>query len=144
MFFHFIMILSTIGNLRVRTVTATSCDIIPINLGIGMTTQLVFDQEPRVTLYADKDHFLIQGTKEAPKSLAVIPLIRSNEIRSSVGPEKSSTSAITELVDTAFTTNLFVFFSHNQQFMFEFHFVAKKKADFAVHIKRGFSGKCDL
>jgi len=130
----------------VREVEATSCDVIRVNLGLGMTTQIVLEQEPEVTLFADKKHFKVNTNSSAPRSLAIIPFISSNEVdvfRNEAGrlPEEKSLAAA---LDKSFKTNLFVFFKNNNQLMFELRFVEKSRADYILKVKQIFKESCVL
>lgn len=130
----------------VREVEATSCEVIRVNLGLGMTTQIVLEQAPEVTLYADKRHFKITTNSSAPRSLAVIPFVSGSEIdvfRNSEG-KLPSPKALAEALDQSFRTNLFVFFKNNNQLMFELRFVEKNRADFILKVKQVFREGCNL
>lgn len=130
----------------VRSVSGTSCDIIPVNLSLGMTTEIVFEQEPKVTLYADKKHFKIVTNATSPRSLAIIPVIEGTEL-DSLSANRSTTAnpeALAALLNRSFKTNLFVFFDNNNQLMFDLHFTGKPKADYILKVTQTFGGKCDL
>lgn len=143
LFFQFTFAANTLG---VRKVTATSCEVTQINLGLGLTTQIVFEQEPKLTLYADKKHFKITSNDLAPRSLAIIPFFESGEMnlfRDSQGnllpPDKLASA-----LNNSFKTNLFVFFKNNNQLMFELKFSPKEKADYVVKVKQNFGKECVL
>lgn len=130
----------------VREVSESSCDIIRVNLGLGMTTQIILEQEPKVTLYADKRHFKINTNKTSPRSLAIIPFVEPSEIdafRDQRGrlPSPESLAAV---LDRSFKTNLFVFFEGNNQLMFQLRFVEKKKADYILKVNQVFKKDCVL
>lgn len=129
-----------------RKVTSSSCQIIPVNLGLGMTTQIVLEQEPKVTLYADKKHFKIVTNASSPRSLAIIPVLESSDLdpfRDAKG-ELPSPAALAAALDRSYKTNLFVFFENNNQLMFELRFVEKKKSDYIVKVTETFTGDCSL
>lgn len=134
------------ANNDIREVEATSCELIPVNLGLGKTTLIVLEQEPETTLYADKKHFRVNSHPSAPRSLSVIPFVDSSEIdlfRDSTGllpgPKR-----LAELLNQSFKTNLFVFFKNNNQLMFELRFVEKNKADNVLKVKQVFNEGCTL
>jgi hypothetical protein len=129
-----------------RKVSASSCQIIPVNLGVGMTTQIVLEQEPKVTLYADKKHFKVITNSSSPRSLAIIPVVESGELdlfRDSKGalPQQSALAAA---LDRSLKTNLFVFFDNGNQLTFELHFVDKNKADNILKVNEVFNEDCVL
>lgn len=134
---------STLG---VRTVSASSCEVTKINLGLGLTTQIVFEQEPKLTLYADKKHFKITSNDLAPRSLAIIPFFEANELN----PFRDTSGALlapdklANALNRSFKTNLFVFFKNNNQLMFELKFSEKEKADYVVKVKQTFGKDCAL
>lgn len=130
----------------VRKVKASSCEVSQINLGLGLTTQIVFEQEPKLTLYADKKHFKITSNDLAPRSLAIIPFFEPNELnlfRDASGallpPDQLATA-----LNKSFKTNLFVFFKNNNQLMFELKFSSKEKADYVVKMHQTFGKDCAL
>src|SRR4051812_6982329 len=59
----------------VREVKATSCEVIQLNVALGMTSQIVFEEPPTLTLHADEQHFKIRANKDAPRSIAIIPYV---------------------------------------------------------------------
>ena len=113
-----------------REVSSTSCKAIPIELGVGMTTQIIFEQEPKVTLFADQTHFKVVTNPSANRSIAIIPLV--------------STSDSVAALNANIKTNLFVFFENNNQLMFELRFADKKNADYLVKVKQIFNNGCVL
>lgn len=130
----------------VREVSGSSCDIIPINLALGMTTQIVLEQAPKVTLYADKKHFKINTNRISPRSLAIIPYIESNELaafRNSSG-RLPPPAILAHSLNKNYKTNLIVFFENSNQLMFEMRFVEKKKADLIVKVTQEFKKGCAL
>lgn len=134
------------GKSGVREISSSSCDIIHVNLGLGMTTQIMLDQEPKVTLYADKTHFKINTTPVAPRSISIIPFVDPAELnvfRDSRG-KLPSQKALAIALDKSFKTNLFIFFDNDNQLMFELHFVEKKKADYLLKVKQTFKKDCVL
>lgn len=129
-----------------RNVSSSSCNSVAVNVGLDMTTQLVFEQEPKVTLFADKRHFKIVTNALSPRSLAIIPFIEGNELdvfRNSSGHLPSG-PALASALDKNFNTNLFVFFDHGNQLTFHLHFVDKSKADNIVKIQQKFDDGCVL
>lgn len=131
---------------NVRKVSSTSCKIIPVRLGLGMTTQIVLEQEPKVTLYADKKHFKVVTNASSPRSLAIIPYFEPQELdvfRNAKGGLPTS-DALASALDRNFKTNLFVFFENNNQLMFELRFVEKAKADYILKVTELFEGDCVL
>lgn len=130
----------------VREVTGSSCDVIPLHLALGMTTQVVFEQAPKVTLYADKKHFRINTHRVSPRSLAIIPLIEVSELdafRNGSG-RLPPPLRLAALLNDSFKTNLFVFFENNNQLMFEMRFVDKKSSDYIVKVMQDFKKDCQL
>lgn len=130
----------------VRTVTSTSCRAVRVNLAVGMTTQLVLEQEPKVTLYADKKHFKVVTNATSPRSLAVIPVIESADLDhlGDAGAGTLAPAAQARALDGSFKTNLFVFFDNSNQLMFDLRFVEKEKADYILKVKQAFNGGCEL
>ena len=136
----------TLAKKGVRVVNQTSCDVIKVNLGLGMTTQLVLEQEPQVTLYADKTHFKVNTNKQSPRSLAIIPFVSSSEIdvfRDASGALPNQRT-LAQALNKSFKTNLFVFFENSNQLMFELRFVEKEKADYILKVKQNFTKSCAL
>lgn len=130
----------------VRHISGTSCDVLPVNLSPGMTTQIVFEQEPKMTLFADKKHFKIVTNASSPRTLAIIPVIEGSEIES-LTPARTlpgHSEALAALLNRSFKTNLFVFFDNSNQLMFDLHFTVKSKADYILKVTQTFGGKCDL
>ena len=142
----FLPVFISAGERGVREVSKTSCDVIPVKLGLGMTTQIVLEQKPKVTLYADKKHFKIHTNKESPRSLAIIPFVESSELdalKDSKGQLPNSKKLASALNEN-FKTNLFVFFENNNQLMFDLRFVQKEKADYVLKVKQIFNQDCTL
>jgi hypothetical protein len=134
----------------VRDVSATSCDIIPIRVALGITTQLVFEQPPTLMLYADEEHFKVKTSPEAKRSIAIMPFVDSATLgrilENPNGHEVfiSSGKILAQKLDRLFTTNLFVFFKNSNQLMFQLRFVDKPGADYMVNVKQIFKGSCRL
>lgn len=134
------------ASIALRKVSKSSCQIIPVNLGVGMTTQIVLEQEPKATLYADKKHFKIVTNSTSPRSLAIIPVIEGSDLdpfRDARGALPSPSALASEL-NKNFKTNLFVFFDNNNQLMFELRFAEKKDADYILKVNEVFNGDCNL
>lgn len=131
---------------EVRVVEASSCDAVVVNVALGMTTQIIFDQKPRTTLFADKKHFRIETHASSERSVAIIPVITGSEVdsfRSETGALPDD-KVLANFLDESFRTNLFIFFDHNNQLMFQLRFVAKKKADYVLKVKQVFPESCRL
>jgi len=135
----------------VRDVTATSCEIVRVNLAPGMTTQLVFEGPPVLSLHADEQHFQIRTNEDAPRSIAIIPHIDSGTVNRLFPSQDPGGLPVTpshrELVarlDENLRTNLFVFFRRSNQLMFELRFVEKSKADYIVNVRQEFNKDCRL
>jgi hypothetical protein len=130
----------------IRKISSTSCQVIRVNLGLGMTTQIVLDDEPQVTLYADKKHFKINTNSVSPRSVSVIPFVESSELNvfRKANGKLPSAKALAASLDNNFKTNLFIFFKNNNQLMFELRFVEKKKADYILKVKQVFNKDCAL
>lgn len=145
-FINFFLIPFLLASSDIREVRETSCNLIRVNLGLGMTTQIILDQSPKVTLYADKKHFQISTNPSSPRSLAIIPFVEPNELdsfRDSQG-KLPSPKDLAEVLDKSFRTNLFVFFENNNQLMFELRFVKKEKADHILKVTQIFNEDCVL
>jgi hypothetical protein len=138
--------ISALAASKIRKITSTSCEPIRINLGLGMSTQIVLEQEPKITLYSDKKHYRISTNELSPRSLAIIPFVETTEIdkfADSTG-KLPEAQRLAELLDTNFKTNLFVFFENHNQMMFDLRFVEKKRADYIVKVSQSFGKGCDL
>lgn len=131
------------GGTALREVSSTSCKAIPIELGVGMTTQIIFEQEPKVTLFADQTHFKVVTNATANRSIAIIPVISQSEIEALGGRAASQAGLVTAL-NSNIKTNLFVFFENNNQLMFELKFTDKRNADYLVKVKQVFNDGCVL
>jgi hypothetical protein len=138
--------ISAYASSGLRQVSRTSCQVIPVNVGLGITTQVVFEQEPKVTLYADKKHFKVATNASSPRSLAIIPVIEGSELDSFRDAHGSlpSPKVLAAALDRSFKTNLFVFFDNNNQLMLELRFVDKAKADYILKVTQLFNGDCEL
>jgi hypothetical protein len=131
---------------KVRNVSSSSCNATHVNVALGITTQIIFEQEPKVTLYADKKHFKVVTNASSPRSLAIIPVVENSEMdifRNGKGGLPSP-AALAAALDRSFKTNLFVFFDNNNQLMFELHFVDKPKADYILKVTQVFTERCEL
>lgn len=130
----------------VREVSASSCEVVPVRLALGQTTQVVLEQEPKLTLFADKKHFKINTNELAPRSLAIIPFFEGAEIETLSGRQSGSWSPdqLVRALNGAYKTNLFVFFEGQNQLMFELEFAPKAKADYILKVKQIFKGDCAL
>jgi hypothetical protein len=145
-FLSFLAWAAPIRENALRKITSTSCESIPVHVGLDMTTQIVFEQEPKVTLYADKKHFKIVTNPSSNRSLAIIPVIETTELdalRDSKG-QLPAPANLAAALDRSFKTNLFVFFDHNNQLVFQLHFVDKSKADQILKVTQTFNGDCVL
>jgi len=143
-----LFILLALVSLGVREVRATSCDIVRINLALGMTTQLMFETAPTMTLHADEEHFKIRSSADAKRSIAIVPFVDQATIAQLTGQHVNGLSLSPALfakkLDEALRTNLFVFFKNGSQFMFEMRFVEKSKADYIVSVRQSFTKDCLL
>ena len=129
----------------VRSVSSTSCKSIPVNLSVDMTTQIILEQEPKVTLFADKKHFKIVTNAVSPRSLAIIPVIEQSELESfKINAVLPGPAALATALDQSFKTNLIVIFDHSNQVMFDLHFVEKSKTDKIVKVTQTFEPGCEL
>lgn len=137
--FLLITFLSLMAEARgVREVSGSSCRPIQINLGLGLTTQLIFEQEPKVTLFADKTHFKIVTNPSSPRSVAIIPNVDPSEL------ERLKGRSIARVLDQNLKTNLFIIFAGSNQLMFDLRFVDKAKADYVVKVNQTFPEDCVL
>ncbi|MDB5038596.1 MAG: hypothetical protein JWQ35_2124 [Bacteriovoracaceae bacterium] len=134
----------------VREVTATSCEVIRLNVALGMTSQLIFDEPPTLTLHADEEHFKVKTTPEAKRSIAIIPFVDSATLAQLFQSRREenviipSPRVLAERLDAAYHTNLFVFFKNSNQLMFELRFVEKPKVDFILNVRQAFRKDCQL
>lgn len=131
----------------VREVRASACDVIPVRLSLGITTQLIFDRKPSLSLLADQKHFKIESAPTVPRSLAIIPQFESNELEALSQSQEAtvpSKKVLAQRLDLHFRTNLFVFFSQSGQLMFELRFVPPENADYVLKIREEFSQECQL
>ena len=144
----FLILLSLFAKLpdAVREVRASSCQAIRVNVALGMTTQIVLEQEPEVTLHADQKHFKIYSNEVSKKSFAIIPTISAVEIENfGDGRNRAlNSSELAHFLDNSFRTNLFVFFKNQNQLLFDLRFVEKSKADRVLKVSQDFSGDCNL
>lgn len=129
----------------VRQVSATSCEVIRINLSLGMTTQLVFDEAPTMTLHAVEEQIKVRSSPSAPRSVALIPSISGGLIMQMFPNNPNPTSAmIARSLDPTFATNFFVYFKNGNQLTFHLRFVEKSKADYTVQVRQKFKKECQL
>lgn len=128
-----------------REVQASSCEIVRVNLSVGMTTQLVFEEVPVQTLHADEEHFKVRSSPDAPRSIAVIPSISSQTLAEAAARGQDPMGkAFMDSIDRAFSTNLFVFFKNSNQLVFQLRFVPKSQADNIVKVRQVFKRDCNL
>ena len=130
----------------VRTIEATSCEIIDVRLSPGMSTLLQFDEEPNLTFHADDQHFLVKADATAKRSLAIIPNIKEQEVKRLFNLDSEtwpSSRAIAEALDRAYRTNLFVFFKSQNRLLFRLRFVDKAEADYVLKIKQTYRKGCN-
>jgi len=140
-FFALILNISDIG---VRRVEATACKVVDVRLSVGMSTLLEFDQEPTLTFHADDQHFSLKNSESAKRSLAIIPNIREQDVRS-LFPNTDfppGGAILADALDRTYRTNLFVFFKGSGRLMFQLRFVDKSKADYVLKIKQVFRKDC--
>jgi len=130
----------------VRNVEATSCDVIRINVSLGMTTVLDLTQvgEPTVTLHTDEERFILRTHENAKRSIAILPQVSEQEVRmlSRNSNQVLSGRALANTLDRTFRTNLFVFFKSNARLIFQLRFVEKTRADYVVRIKQSYKKEC--
>jgi hypothetical protein len=130
----------------VRTIEATSCEIIDVRLSPGMSTILQFDEEPNLTFHADDQHFIVKADPTAKRSLAIIPNIKEQEVRRLFNSDSDSwpsSKAIAEALDKAYQTNLFVFFKSQNRLLFRLRFVDKSAADYVLRIRQIYRKGCN-
>lgn len=130
-----------------REVKATACEIIPIKVAVGMTTQLIFEEEPKLTLFAEEKRYQIASNPQAPRSIAIIPRFSPEDIeRAAIRSSQRSLSdkEVSKLLNEAFKTNLFVFFERQDQFLLSLQIVPKSQSDLIVKVHRKFSEDCVL
>lgn len=144
-----LLIIQASANTGVREVKATGCDIIRVNVSLGMTTVLDLADvgEPTVTLHADEEHFILRTHENAKRSIAVLPQVTEADLRKILNDQDQSSKSDSQLasgLDRAFRTNLFVFFKNNQRLMFQLRFVQKSKADYVLRIRPEFKGTCRI
>lgn len=138
LFFSFISFTTT----GVRDVSSTSCDITTVKLAVGLTTQIIFEQEPRLILHADDTHFKVSTNKFSPRSLAIIPHLENSEINQFGKP--NDPKKLAESLNKHLKTNLFVFFDGTNQLMFELKFAPKNEADYVLKMTQKFDKGCSL
>jgi len=132
----------------VRTIQASPCDIVDVKLSVGQSTLLQFDEEPTLTFHADDQHFLLKNHESAKRSLAIIPVIRDQDIQRIFGDTSSQRvpvgKAFSESLDRHYRTNLFVFLKSSSRLMFRLRLVEKSESDFVVRIKQVYRKGCGL
>lgn len=133
----------------VREVKATGCDIVRVNVSLGMTTVLDLADvgEPTLTLHADEEHFILKTHENAKRSIAILPQVTEQDLRRIFSHQDGYSKSEGELaqgLDRAFRTNLFVFFKTNQRLMFQLRFVPKVQADYVLRIRPEFKGGCRI
>ncbi len=130
----------------IREVSASSCEIIEVNLALGMTTQIVLEQKPEATLYTNQTRFQISSNDSAPRSLALIPQLSAAEASQFNGANGKMPGGrqLMDLLNKSFATNLFVFFKNNNQLTFHLRFVTKESADYILKVKQTFPRDCAL
>ena len=52
----------------VRVINASPCDVVDVNLSLGMSALLQFDTDPTLTFHADEDHFLVRSSESAKRT----------------------------------------------------------------------------
>lgn len=134
------------SKMAVREVSVTSCEAIRINLALRMTTQIIFEQKPKETLFADHKHFRINTSDRAPRSLAIIPFIEASELNAfrDAHGNLPDDKEMAKRLDESLKTNLFVYFDNSNQLLFHLHFVEQEKVDDIVKVKQIFNGSCNL
>ena len=129
----------------VREITATPCDVVKVNVALGMSTVLDLSDvgEPTLTLVADETHYHIKTHENARRSIAILPAIQSDEIqRLTSSSGNSNPSAVALLLDQTFQTNLFVYFKSNTRMIFQLRWVEKPKVDYVVKVRQTFRREC--
>lgn len=128
----------------VRAVSASPCDVIDVNLSLGMSALLQFDTDPTLTFHADEDHFLVRSSDSAKRTIAVIPHIKENELRQIThGDSGDSRLPSASELDRTFRTNLFVFFKGGSRLIFRLRFVEKDRADYVVRVRQSVKKGCE-
>lgn len=123
----------------VRIVNASPCDVIDVNLSLGMSALLQFDTDPTLTFHADEDHFLVRSSDSAKRTIAIIPHVKETELRQI---SESRIPSASEL-DRTFRTNLFVFFKSGSRLIFRLRFVEKDRADYVLRIRQIVKRGCE-
>lgn len=141
-----LIIIQAAPNTGVREVKATGCDIVRVNVSLGMTTVLDLADvgEPTLTLHADEEHFILKTHENAKRSIAILPQVTEQDLRKIFSQENYSKAEpqLSQSLDKVFRTNLFVFFKNNQRLMFQLRFVPKANADYVLRIRPEFKGGC--
>lgn len=144
-----IALIQAVQGTGVREVKATGCDIIRVNVSLGMTTVLDLADvgEPSLTLHADEEHFILRTHENAKRSIAILPQVSEADLRRIFHHQDGVSRSESELaqgLDRSFRTNLFVFFKTNQRLMFQLRFVPKAQADYVLRIKPEFRKECHV
>ncbi len=129
----------------VRFITASSCDATPVNLSIGMSTQLIFEEAPVLTYNGDEQTFVVRTTEDIPRSVVIKPTITPESLAQLMGSQRhrSQREVISGLNQT-YSTNLFVFFKNSNQLLFRLQLVDKGSADNIIRIRQSFKKDCNL
>ncbi len=132
----------------VRTIQANPCDIVDVKLSVGQSTLLQFDEEPTLTFHADDTHFLLKNHDAAKRTLAIIPVIRDQDIQKvfgEIGPPRVPVGkAFSDALDRHYRTNLFVFLKSSSRLMFRLRLVEKSASDYVLRIKQVYRKGCSL
>lgn len=134
------MLISTFGG--VRFVDATSCDVVKVNLSVGMSTQLIFEEAPVATYNGDEQTFRIRSSEDAPRSVVITPTITPESLAQNM--QGNQPAQVMNRIDKTFSTNLFVFFKNSNQMLFQLRFVEKSKADNIIRVRQLFKKDCNL
>jgi len=132
----------------VRKVDATPCDVVDVNLSLGMSVLLQFDSDPSLTFHADEEHFLVRTTDSAKRTIAIIPHVKEEELRKLFRSEGGefllpSQNQVAAVLDKSLRTNLFVFFKNSTRLMFRLRFVEKDRADYVVRVRQTYKKGCE-
>lgn len=129
----------------VRFVDVSSCDVARVNLSVGMSTQIIFEEVPTVTYNGDEQNFKVRSTEDVPRSIVITPTITSESLAQSMSTHGvRSEQEMMSRLDRTYSTNLFVFFKNANQLLFQLHFVDKQKADNIVRVHQVFKKDCNL
>jgi hypothetical protein len=129
----------------VRFVDASSCDVVKINLAVGMSTQLIFEEVPVVTYNGDEQTFRVRSSEDVPRSIVITPTITSESLTQTMHQRGlRNESQVVSQLDRTYSTNLFVFFKNSNQLLFQLRFVDKSKADNIIRVRQHFKKDCNL